>query len=75
MYLHHRHRVLGVASFCTPYDPPRKEFISVHELTNKLPMFSYQVYFNDGDKAQKELDADPELSVKAIIRSDSLKDY
>ncbi|KAK9728469.1 hypothetical protein K7432_001013, partial [Basidiobolus ranarum] len=45
VYLHHPERVLGIASFCTPYLPPTDEFVSHEEKVKTQPNFSYQLIF------------------------------
>eukprot|EP01126_Amoeba_proteus_P025842 TRINITY_DN25687_c0_g1_i1.p1 TRINITY_DN25687_c0_g1~~TRINITY_DN25687_c0_g1_i1.p1 ORF type:complete len:319 (-),score=46.31 TRINITY_DN25687_c0_g1_i1:159-1115(-) len=49
MCLHFPSRVIAVASVCTPYTPPRDQFVPVETIAQIWPSFKYQVYFNSDD--------------------------
>jgi len=46
MTLHYPSRIVAVASICTPYIPPHKQYIPIEEIAKRWPSFQYQVYFN-----------------------------
>jgi len=68
MAQHFPNRIQAVASFCTPYNPPNKTFISVEQLAKITKgAWNYQVYFNS-PKATEELDDSVELFMKLFLR-------
>ncbi|KAL1936037.1 hypothetical protein VTP01DRAFT_171 [Rhizomucor pusillus] len=52
-------RVKAVASFCTPYTPPNKEYIPLEIIVKALPNFTYQLYLGTPE-AEEEIDENPE---------------
>lgn len=58
--LHFPSRVLGIASICTPYIPPRPEYVPIQEIARIWPSFKYQVYFNSGDPPVREFEGNEE---------------
>ena len=44
MCLFHPTRVGAVAGVCTPYTPPWQKYLSLEELVERLPQFSYQLF-------------------------------
>jgi len=68
MCMHYPNRVIAVGSVCTPYTPRADQFIPLSEIVKKLPNFRYQVYFNDGDKAEKEFDSNPSKLFLCVYR-------
>ena len=44
MCLFHPTRVGAVAGVCTPYTPPWQKYLSLEELVERLPHFSYQLF-------------------------------
>ncbi|KAG0010763.1 hypothetical protein BGZ80_001206 [Entomortierella chlamydospora] len=43
--LYYPNRLHGIISICTPYNPPKKEFMSLEEIVKVLPEFEYQLTF------------------------------
>ncbi|KAF9171415.1 hypothetical protein BGX21_007523 [Mortierella sp. AD011] len=43
--LYYPNRLHGIISICTPYNPPKKEFMSLQEIVKVLPEFEYQLAF------------------------------
>eukprot|EP01102_Stenamoeba_stenopodia_P016985 TRINITY_DN601_c0_g1_i1.p1 TRINITY_DN601_c0_g1~~TRINITY_DN601_c0_g1_i1.p1 ORF type:complete len:376 (+),score=60.83 TRINITY_DN601_c0_g1_i1:40-1167(+) len=68
MALHHPERVSAVASLLTPYTPPAAEYVPIDKLVKVVPQFLYQAYFNDGDRANRELDNNVERAFKIVYR-------
>lgn len=69
MAMYHPNRVLGVASFCTPYDPPRSKFVDINECVARLPSFSYVKFLADTEVSSKHLKAAPRQLFTAVYRA------
>lgn len=55
-----------VGSFCTPYLVPNTEPITLEQLVEKLPNFSYQLHLVS-PKAEEEINAHVSLQVPIVI--------
>ncbi|KAG2216779.1 hypothetical protein INT45_003793 [Circinella minor] len=60
-------RVVGVASFCTPYIVPEQQYHSVEDVVKILPNFTYQLHLITPEAA-KEIDENTEAFFKRIFR-------
>jgi soluble epoxide hydrolase/lipid-phosphate phosphatase len=47
MAQYHPHRLLGLVSFCTSFQPTNAEWIPTEDLVERLPNLSYQLLFED----------------------------
>ncbi|KAF1792276.1 SNARE associated Golgi protein [Phytophthora cactorum] len=68
MALYHPDRVLAVCGVCTPFVPPRKQYMSLEDLCKYLPQFKYQQFLADAKNSGKALDASPRRLATAIFR-------
>jgi soluble epoxide hydrolase/lipid-phosphate phosphatase len=68
MCLYHPGRVLAVCAICTPFNPPRPEYISLDKLVQIYPNFAYQKLLADSEKTAARLDTQPERFFSAIFR-------
>lgn len=68
MCLFHPERVIAVCSVCTPYFPPRKEYVPTELLVKLVPEFEYQLWLSDSETAGKTLDKSPERLFRALFR-------
>ncbi|KAF4314943.1 hypothetical protein BBO99_00009728 [Phytophthora kernoviae] len=71
MSLYHPERVLAVCGVCTPFVPPRKQYLSLEAMCQVLPQFKYQLYLADATKAGKALDTSPRRLLTAIFRRET----
>ncbi|KAF4314944.1 hypothetical protein BBO99_00009729 [Phytophthora kernoviae] len=71
MCLYHPERVIAVCGVCTPYDPPRKTYLSLEEVVSKVPQFKYQQFLADTATSEKVLDASPRRLLTAMLRKPS----
>ncbi|KAI9319347.1 Alpha/Beta hydrolase protein [Dichotomocladium elegans] len=60
-------RIEAVASFCTPYFAPSKEYVPLADLVKILPNFKYQLYLITPE-AEKDINGDPEAFFKRMFR-------
>uniref|UniRef100_A0A6B2LB86 AB hydrolase-1 domain-containing protein n=1 Tax=Arcella intermedia TaxID=1963864 RepID=A0A6B2LB86_9EUKA len=72
MCLYYPERVLAVASFCTPYTPPKDTYVSIQDIVKVLPQFAYQLYFQT-DQARIEFESNLELFFKTFLRGAKVK--
>ncbi|RLN48437.1 hypothetical protein BBJ28_00000079 [Nothophytophthora sp. Chile5] len=68
MCLYHPERVLAVCGVCTPFSPPREQYLSLEVMCGILPQFKYQLFLADATNAGKALDASPRRLLTAIFR-------
>ncbi|RLN86356.1 hypothetical protein BBJ28_00004564, partial [Nothophytophthora sp. Chile5] len=68
MCLYHPERVLAVCGVCTPFAPPREQYLSLEVMCGILPQFKYQLFLADATNAGKALDASPRRLLTAIFR-------
>jgi soluble epoxide hydrolase/lipid-phosphate phosphatase len=68
MCLYHPERVVAVCSVCTPYLPPRKQYVSLEDMCKYVPQFKYQLFLADAKNSGKVLDASPRRLATAIFR-------
>lgn len=68
MALYHPDRVLAVCGVCTPFVPPRKQYMSLEDLCKYMPQFKYQLFLADAESSGKALDASPRRLATAIFR-------
>jgi soluble epoxide hydrolase/lipid-phosphate phosphatase len=54
MYLHHPKKVLAIAALCTPYVPPKLQYVPLEQVVEKLPTFKYQLYFCNNTRDSNE---------------------
>ncbi|KAK9729556.1 hypothetical protein K7432_000235 [Basidiobolus ranarum] len=73
VYLHHPERVLGVASFCTPYIPPQKTFYKPEQIVKMVPTMAYQLIFAKLETV-KYFDANVGLALRSIFRCNKPED-
>ncbi|KAK9718182.1 hypothetical protein K7432_005668 [Basidiobolus ranarum] len=73
VYLHYPERVMGIVSFCTPYAPPKEEYISHEEIVERLPSFSYQLMFREPE-ADKYCDDNVELVFRSLFKCNRPED-
>lgn len=71
MCLYHPERVIAVCGVCTPYDPPRKTYLPLEAVVEKVPQFKYQQFLADTTTAGKVLDASPRRLLTAMFRRPS----
>ncbi|KAL3670220.1 hypothetical protein V7S43_004533 [Phytophthora oleae] len=71
MPLYHPERVLAVCGVCTPYDPPRKTYLPLDVVVQKVPQFKYQQFLANTDVSGKVLDASPRRLLTAMFRKPS----
>ncbi|GMF45949.1 unnamed protein product [Phytophthora fragariaefolia] len=69
--LYYPERVIAVCAVCTPYDPPRKTYLSLEEIVKKVPQFKYQQFLANTDVSGKILDASPRRLFTAMFRKPS----
>ncbi|TYZ64281.1 hypothetical protein PybrP1_013114 [[Pythium] brassicae (nom. inval.)] len=69
MAMYHPRRVLAVASFCTPYEPPTRRFVDAVELVTRFPAFSYVQFLADTEAASAHLEAAPRELFTAVFRA------
>ncbi|KAG6586826.1 putative epoxide hydrolase [Phytophthora cinnamomi] len=69
--LYHPERVLAVGGVCTPFVPPRKQYVSLEDMCKFLPQFQYQLYLADAKNSGKALDASPRRLATAVFRRKS----
>lgn len=60
-------RVNAVASYCTPYNAPATEPVTLEQIVKVLPNFTYQLYLRTPE-AEKELDANVGKFFRRIYR-------
>jgi soluble epoxide hydrolase/lipid-phosphate phosphatase len=68
MCLYHPERVIAVCGVCTPYIPPRREYMPLEMMAKYLPQFKYQLWLADSQNAGKSLDTSPERLFRALYR-------
>ncbi|KAL3670219.1 hypothetical protein V7S43_004532 [Phytophthora oleae] len=68
MSLYHPDRVLAVCGVCTPFIPPRKQYVSLEDMCKFLPQFKYQLFLADAKNSGKVLDTSPRRLATAIFR-------
>ncbi|KAH7482242.1 Bifunctional epoxide hydrolase 2 [Phytophthora ramorum] len=66
--LYHPERVIAVCGVCTPFIPPRKQYLSLDDMCKFLPQFQYQQFLADATNSGKVLDASPRRLLTAIFR-------
>ncbi|GMF26558.1 unnamed protein product [Phytophthora lilii] len=66
--LYHPERVLAVSGVCTPFVPPRKQYVSLEDMCKYVPQFKYQLFLADAKNSGKALDASPRRLATAIFR-------
>ncbi|OWY99469.1 Epoxide hydrolase [Phytophthora megakarya] len=71
MSLYHPDRVLAVGSVCTPFVPPRKEYLSLEDMCKYLPQFKYQLFLADAKNSGKMLDVSPRRLMTSIFRRET----
>lgn len=69
--LYHPERVLAVCGVCTPFVPPRKQYVSLEDMCKFVPQFKYQLFLADAKNSGKALDASPRRLATAIFRRKS----
>lgn len=69
MALYHPSRVLAVASFCTPYEPPTQRLVDVAEHATRSPAFSYVQFLADTEASSQHLEAAPRELFTAVFRA------
>lgn len=68
MCLYHPERVIAVCGVCTPYLPPRREYMPLEVMAKYVPQFFYQLWLADSEIAGKTLDNSPERIFRALFR-------
>ncbi|RLN74050.1 hypothetical protein BBJ28_00000350 [Nothophytophthora sp. Chile5] len=71
MCMYHPERVLAVCGVCTPYDPPRKTYLSLEAVISRVPQFKYQQFLADTATSGRVLDASPRRLLTSMFRKPS----
>jgi soluble epoxide hydrolase/lipid-phosphate phosphatase len=71
MCLYHPERVLAVCGVCSPYEPPRKTYLPLEVVVEKVPQFKYQQFLANTDVSGKALDTSPRRLLTAMFRKPS----
>lgn len=66
--LYHPERVLAVCGVCTPFSPPRQQYVSLEAMCQYVPQFKYQLFLADATRSGPALDASPRRLLTAIFR-------
>ncbi|KAL4128842.1 hypothetical protein PRIC2_007822 [Phytophthora ramorum] len=69
--LYHPERVIAVCAVCTPYDPPKKTYLPLEAIVEKVPQFKYQQFLANTQVSGKVLDASPRRLFTAMFRKPS----
>lgn len=69
--LYYPERVIALCAVCTPYDPPRKTYLSLEKVVEMVPQFKYQQFLANTAVSGKVLDASPRRLFTAMFRKPS----
>ncbi|DAZ97163.1 TPA: LOW QUALITY PROTEIN: hypothetical protein N0F65_004013 [Lagenidium giganteum] len=69
MCLYHPQRVLAVCGVCTPYFPPREQYVDIDTLIKIRPLFAYQKVLADTKATAPKLEAHTKRFLRSIFRS------